>query len=527
MSFKNVNFCTACGAKNAISYHSHPLLEVPICKKCNSTYHEGEFVVGDDGPNEIYCRWCGEGKGELLLCDSCPKSFCTDCVHRNLGSAESNRIKKLDNRWSCFICSPQPIVDLCIQNGWISFEINNEEKNMGKFKYICRDVSRGRERFEIPVVNEVDNTPPPLDFVYVTKPVPSEGVILSNNPERLPCCTCTDNCRDPKRCECALRMDGFAYDTDKLFLSEKPNGIYECNDRCSCHVNRCGNRLVGRGPNIKLEVFRCHEIGKGWGLRCATDIPSGTFVADYIGEIMLEEDTERRGLSLGDEYLYNLDQWGRSRACLHMTELGLKRGLVSDVRQHDVDVSTMPLAVIKDVIGTELTEMLAARGVIDRAHALGKKRRHEVNIGLHDEKLPVASAKSSEGSGDNEKTVAVKSWYKIQKESRVKAWRRARSVLTDRVLIDTENIHNTFAIDARWYGNVARFLNHSCNPNIEKLTVFTDSHDVRYPRVAFFTSQFVSAGTELTYDYGYYAGLVEGKHRECLCGASYCRKTLY
>lgn len=32
------------------------------------------------------------------------------------------------------------------------------------------------------------------------------------------------------------------------------------------------------------------------------------------------------------------------------------------------------------------------------------------------------------------------------------------------------------------YGNVARFLNHSCQPNVEKVTVFSDSQDVRVPR---------------------------------------------
>ena len=36
----------------------------------------------------------------------------------------------------------------------------------------------------------------------------------------------------------------------------------------------------------------------------------------------------------------------------------------------------------------------------------------------------------------------------------------------------------------RWFGNVARFLNHNCTPNLEKHTVFADSHDLRMPRLA-------------------------------------------
>ena len=37
----------------------------------------------------------------------------------------------------------------------------------------------------------------------------------------------------------------------------------------------------------------------------------------------------------------------------------------------------------------------------------------------------------------------------------------------------------------------------------------------------------IPANTELCYDYGYFPGNVEGKHRACLCGALNCRKTLY
>lgn len=88
--------------------------------------------------------------------------------------------------------------------------------------------------------------------------------------------------------------------------------------------------------------------------------------------------------------------------------------------------------------------------------------------------------------------------------------------------------HNPgFSIDAQWYGNVARFLNHSCDPNLIKQIVFVETHDVRVPRVAFFALFDIPAREELTYDYGYMTGSVQGKSLPCLCGASDCRKTLY
>ena len=37
----------------------------------------------------------------------------------------------------------------------------------------------------------------------------------------------------------------------------------------------------------------------------------------------------------------------------------------------------------------------------------------------------------------------------------------------------------------------------------------------------------ITAGSELTWDYGYEMGSVEGKVKYCFCGASNCRKRLY
>ena len=46
-------------------------------------------------------------------------------------------------------------------------------------------------------------------------------------------------------------------------------------------------------------------------------------------------------------------------------------------------------------------------------------------------------------------------------------------------------------------------------------------------RIALMANQYIKANTELTYDYGYLTGNVEGKHRDCLCGSTNCRVSLY
>lgn len=69
-------------------------------------------------------------------------------------------------------------------------------------------------------------------------------------------------------------------------------------------------------------------------------------------------------------------------------------------------------------------------------------------------------------------------------------------------------------------------LFHSCSPNLFVQNVFVDTHDLRFPWVAFFASKRIRAGTELTWDYNYEVGSVEGKELLCCCGAIECRGRL-
>ena len=55
----------------------------------------------------------------------------------------------------------------------------------------------------------------------------------------------------------------------------------------------------------------------------------------------------------------------------------------------------------------------------------------------------------------------------------------------------------TYCIDARRYGNVARFINHLCEPNLVPVKVFVDSQDLRFPRICLFASRDIKAQEEL------------------------------
>ena len=88
-------------------------------------------------------------------------------------------------------------------------------------------------------------------------------------------------------------------------------------------------------------------------------------------------------------------------------------------------------------------------------------------------------------------------------------------LLTVNELYSTSN-RQTF-IDARHHGNIARFINHSCEPNLVSLVVHSGT-DV--PRVGLFAQKNIAVGDELTFSYA--SGSSSLSTTSCLCGASAC-----
>ncbi|KAI7730692.1 hypothetical protein M8C21_032301, partial [Ambrosia artemisiifolia] len=89
-----------------------------------------------------------------------------------------------------------------------------------------------------------------------------------------------------------------------------------------------------------------------------------------------------------------------------------------------------------------------------------------------------------------------------------------------------------FCIDAGTTGNVARYINHSCQPNLFVQCVLSAHHDMTQARVILFAADNIPPLKELTYDYGYELDSVHGpdgkiKQLACYCGAPDCRKRLF
>ncbi|XP_022775257.1 histone-lysine N-methyltransferase SUVR5-like isoform X2 [Durio zibethinus] len=305
---------------------------------------------------------------------------------------------------------------------------------MQKANLLCNDISFGKE--SVPVACVVDeglsdflyisgdssndqnarSSMPWENFTYVTKSLLHQSLDLDSELG----CTCSNSTCCPETCDHVYLFDNdyedardiygkpmrgrFPYDDKGRIILEEGYLVYECNHMCSCN-RACPNRVLQNGVRVKLEVFKTEN--KGWGVRAGEPILSGTFVCEYVGEILDEQEANNRLTRYdrdGFNFMYNVDS--------HINDMS--RLIEGQVR---------------------------------------------------------------------------------------------------------------YVIDATKYGNVSRFINHSCSPNLMNHQVLVDSMDCQRSHIGLYASQDIAMGEELTFDYRY--ELLPGQGYTCQCGASACRGRLY
>ena len=80
-------------------------------------------------------------------------------------------------------------------------------------------------------------------------------------------------------------------------------------------------------------------------------------------------------------------------------------------------------------------------------------------------------------------------------------------------------------VDATYYGNESRFINHSCEPNLKSYNIVTSVESYAYHRISLFVSRNINIGDELTIDYGWDENeLSIPSDIYCMCGKNRCRK---
>lgn len=197
------------------------------------------------------------------------------------------------------------------------------------------DISEGVENMMVPCVNYYDTTMPP-PCVYSAKRLPTEGVNLNLDDSFMCGCDCTDDCLDKTKCQCwQLTIAGAKYGNPytpaeeigyefKRLPEPVPTGIYECNSQCKCKSS-CLNRVAQQPLQMKLQIFKTGN--RGWGLRCLNDVPKGSFICCYAGNLLTEQVANEAGENLGDEYFAELDY-------IEVVE-GLKEGYEPEVMNDD------------------------------------------------------------------------------------------------------------------------------------------------------------------------------------------------
>jgi hypothetical protein len=231
-------------------------------------------------------------------------------------------------------------------------------------------------------------------------------------------------------------------------------------------------------------------MARGWGVMCLEDVPQGSFICCYIGQISTDEAANTRGIRLGDDYMAELDY-------IEVLELA-KDNLVDNEIEFPF-ISLMSESSLNednsDYVVSTLHEASSSSSIAS-VNSHNDHHQCSPDLSCTDDKFSISLSPSN------------------------------TSLLLNPSCRFYYHEDHCYIIDAKTYGNIGRFLNHSCSPNLFVQNVFVNSHDLRFPWVAFFAKTDIPAYTQLCWDYNYEVGSVKDKQIECLCGSDNCRKRL-
>ena len=418
----------------------------------------------------------------------------------------------------------------------IFIHIDREFEANSRYLHIT-DIADGKDDIPISCVNCIDFSKPE-SFEYSNKRVPLENVPLITDVNLLDGCNCEDGCRDHLKCACWRKTfeattftgqlnTGIGYRGRRLF--EMVNtGIFECNSNCRCD-KRCSNRVVQNGTSVRLQLFKA-SVKKGWGLRCLDDIAKGAFICIYTGHVMTEEQSDIRGKELGDEYFAELD----FIECLKRFRLGDNNSGSDSEEEIVTDKSNSIKTQIEKAPIVNKCENIIEYIYLNSDEEDSKCQSSSSNSNVASSSIIASSsivASSSSACGvdivaSNLQRKRKNINYKNYSFESIYSNKFFRNPLNRFYFKDFLKNTDTYVMDAKLCGNIGRYFNHSCSPNIFVQNVFIDTYDLRFPWIAFFASQYIRAGTELCWDYNYQPNSVEGRVLYCQCGSSSCRGRL-
>lgn len=171
------------------------------------------------------------------------------------------------------------------------------------------DISNGREMYPVQMVQRLSNAETMImsDFKYITKNIILQNAVqIDMRISQMRVCSCSDSCIT-ENCQCGQISIQNWYNPQGQLISEfnydDPAMIFECSDVCGCNLSLCKNRVVQRGTKIPLQVFECDDTVRGFGVRTLVKVPKGSFITEYIGEILTDAEADRR---TDDSFFFDL-----------------------------------------------------------------------------------------------------------------------------------------------------------------------------------------------------------------------------
>ncbi|KAI9296823.1 SET domain-containing protein [Neoconidiobolus thromboides FSU 785] len=252
-----------------------------------------------------------------------------------------------------------PLLDLDLANPTLFVIPENIQKFMG---ILSKD-----EGPIITVINEIDDVGPPIDFDYINESVPmceipDKHYITGN------LCKCKKACTIGKGgvCPCIKHNGGFIPYSDTGLLVLKPHmSIYECSSKCSCD-DRCQFKVVQKGRKADVQIYKTEK--KGWGVRALERIPKGSFICEYVGEIITTKEADKRAEKCeetGLNYLFNLDgEFGSVEETEYVID-GQYKGNLSHFFNHSCDptLKVHPVFIENKYIGLHRLAFFANKDI--------------------------------------------------------------------------------------------------------------------------------------------------------------------
>ena len=181
----------------------------------------------------------------------------------------------------------------------------------------------------------------------------------------------------------------------------------------------------------------------GWGLRALDDIPQGAFICTYAGNLYTDQEGDERGATFGDTYFADLDLIEQAEA--EKEEFKVNPDLDEGFEEEKKQAETAVGEENKPVEGSEEKEKI------------NPKNGEIKKINPKKEEKPDKGAKKKKGN-DKVEFKSARNYFKNEKG---------------------EEETGPYVMDANSQGNIGRYFNHSCDPNIFVQNVFIDSHDLR------------------------------------------------